>query len=237
MQRYFVNEKKDGYIFMNNDDMHHVKNVMRMNAGDLIECVYNEKVYICKVISPDINKFEIVEELVENNELDIYVTVAVSLVKEKKMDLILQKLTELGVSRIIPVEMERSVVRYDSKRFKKKKERWERICKEASEQSKRNRVPVVDNVMKVSDLDFPDYDIKAVCSVSNKDNLINRYLQKRGKCAKMIFVIGSEGGITDREEKMLNDMGYDSISLGKRVLRVETAAMYVLSVVGYSFMG
>lgn len=237
MQRYFVNDKDNNYMILNKDDMHHVKNVMRMKPDDEIECVYKEKVYICRVLSPDVNKFEIIQEVDEDNEMSVDVTVAISLVKEKKMDLILQKLTELGVSRIIPVEMERSIVRIDSKKFKKKKERWEKICKEASEQSKRNKIPIIEDIRKINELNYEDYDLKAVCSVSNKDNLINNYLQKRRNCAKMIFVIGSEGGITDKEEKTLNSMGYDSISLGNRVLRVETAAIYVASVVSYNYMG
>ena len=152
MQRYFVDNKDNNYMVLDKDDMHHVKNVMRMKPYDLIECVYKERVYVCKVISPDINKFEIVNELDENNEMSVEVTIAISLVKEKKMDLILQKLTELGVSRIIPVEMERSVVRLDSKKFKKKKERWEKICKEASEQSKRNKIPIIDDIKKIKEL-------------------------------------------------------------------------------------
>ena len=237
MQRYFVNNREDNYMILDKDDMHHVKNVMRMKTNDVIECVYKEKVYLCKVLNPEINKFEIVQKLDENNEMSVDVTVAVALVKEKKMDLILQKLTELGVSRIIPVDMERSIVRIDSKKFKKKKERWEKICKEASEQSKRNKIHIIDDIKKVSELNFDNYDLKAVCSVSNKDNLVNKYLQNRKKCAKMIFVIGSEGGITESEEKLLNSMGYDSISLGNRVLRVETAAIYIASVVSYNYMG
>jgi 16S rRNA (uracil1498-N3)-methyltransferase len=237
MQRYFVKERKDNYFLLENDDMHHVRNVMRMSSGDKVECVYKEKLYICEVVDPNVNKFVILAELDDDNELDLDITIAIGLVKEKKMDIILQKLTELGVTKIIPVEMERSIVRLDDKKFKKKKERWEKICKEASEQSKRNKIPVIDDVRKVEDLKLEGYDFMGVCSVANRDNLINKYLQANVNYAKMIFVIGPEGGISAREEAILNDIGYKSVSLGKRVLRVETAAIYVCSIVNFSSMG
>lgn len=237
MQRYFAEEKHGNYIKLFNSDMHHIKNVMRMNVSDKIECIYDEKLYICSIIDPNVNKFEIVDELDDNNELNCEITIAVGLVKEQKMDLILQKLTELGVSKIIPLKMERSIVKLDDKRLRKRKERWISICKEAAEQSKRNKIPIIEDVKDIKNFCCSNYDIKCVCSVSNQENLVNKYLQKNNNCAKMIFVIGPEGGITSREESFLNDIGFTSVSLGNRVLRVETAAIYVASVLNFSSMG
>ena len=122
MQRYFVNEKKSNNLLLSKEDIHHIKNVMRNKSGDLIECIYEEKLYICKIIDPSNQLVEIIEESNENNESTLDVTVAIALVKEQKMDLILQKLTELGISNIIPVSMERSIVKLDENRFKKKKQ-------------------------------------------------------------------------------------------------------------------
>ena len=237
MQRYFAKEQKDNKLVLDKSEIHHIKTVMRMKNGDEIEIIYNERLYICKIDDINSNIFSIVKECNDNNELDIELVVAVGLVKEQKMDLILQKLTELGVKRIIPVKMERSVVKIDDKREIKKLSRWRNICKEAAEQSKRNVVPVVDNIKCLKDLDDIKADYKFVCSVDNKDNLVNKCLQKKTKYAKMIFVIGPEGGITSREEELLNEMGYMSISLGKRVLRVETACMYIASIVSFISMG
>ena len=236
MQRYFAKEKQDNYLILETSDMHHIKNVMRMNKDDNIECIYDKKLYICKIIDTSINKFEIIKTLDEDNELPIEITIAIALVKEQKMDLILQKITELGVSRIIPLKMERSIVKLDDKRFKKKKERWLSICKEASEQSHRNIVPEITDIKTIKELNNDNYDIKCVCSVSNKENLVNKYLQTNNSCAKMIFVIGPEGGITPKEEEILNNQGFTSISLGNRVLRVETAAIYVASILNFSSM-
>lgn len=237
MQRYFAMNRKDNNFILSDGDMHHIKNVMRMKSGDELEIIYNKKLYICKVEDPNVNKFSLVEEVNDNNEMDIDLIIAVGLVKEQKMDIILQKLTELGVKKIIPVKMNRSIVKLDSKKAIKKIERWQSICKEAAEQSKRNEIPVVESIKSIKELKEIETDYKFVCSVENKDNLVNKYLQTKTKYAKMIFVIGPEGGMTPEEEKTLNDMGYTSISLGKRVLRVETACIYVVSVVGFLSMG
>ena len=237
MQRYFAKEKKGNHLVLDKKDLYHIKTVMRMKDDDEIEIVYDERLYICKVGDCVDNSFLIIGELDDNNELDFELVVAVGLVKEQKMDVILQKLTELGVSRIIPLKMERSIVKLDDRKITKKKERWQSICKEAAEQSKRNIIPVVDDVKTIKDLIKEEFDLSFICSVENKDNLVNKYLQKKTKCATMIFVIGPEGGITQKEESLLNDKGYKSVSLGKRVLRVETACMYVASVVGFISMG
>ncbi len=226
MQRYFAKDKIDNNII----------NVMRMNSNDKIECIYNKKLYICRVGDININSFEIIEELDDNNELPIEITIAVSLVKEQKMDLILQKLTELGVSRIIPLKTERSIIKIDDKRFKKKKDRWISICKEASEQSKRNIIPEITDIKTIKELNDYEYDLKLFGSVSNKDNLVNKYLQKNNKYAKIIFVIGSEGGLSPKEEELLTSMNYIPTSLGNRVLRVETATFYIASILNYSSM-
>ena len=236
MQRYFAKDKIDNNIILEISDMHHIKNVMRMNSNDKIECIYNKKLYICRVGDININSFEIIEELDDNNELPIEITIAVSLVKEQKMDLILQKLTELGVSRIIPLKTERSIVKIDDKRFKKKKDRWISICKEASEQSKRNIIPEITDIKTIKELNDYEYDLKLFGSVSNKKNLVNKYLQKNNKYAKIIFVIGSEGGLSPKEEELLTSMNYIPTSLGNRVLRVETATFYIASILNYSSM-
>lgn len=142
MQRYFI-KKKD--FSLEDTDIRHIKKVMRMNINDLIEVVYNNKLYICKITSLEPFNIKVEREETENKTSNISLTVAVSLVKEQKMDLILQKLTELGVSQIIPVSTERSIVKLDKERFAKKKVRWESICKEASEQSKRTAIPELVN--------------------------------------------------------------------------------------------
>lgn len=229
VQRYFI-KKKD--FILEESDIYHIKKVMRMNIYDNIEVVYNSKLYICKITSLEPFNIEIEEELATIEE-KINLTVAVALVKEQKMDLILQKLTELGVSRIIPVSMERSIVKLDKDRFNKKKIRWESICKEASEQSKRTSIPIIGDIMSIKDLSQLDADLKLVCSTKEQEKLFDYYLQNINSYAKIIMVIGPEGGITDKEEEYLIENGYQRVSFGNLVFRVETAAIYVASIINF----
>ena len=236
MQRYFVKEKIDNKFILEQSDIHHIKNVMRNKENDKIEVVYDKKTFICNIDNINDCSLSIIEELEENNELDIELVVVCSLVKEQKMDLILQKLTELGVSKIIPLKTERSIVKIDEKRESKKLIRWQAICKEASEQAKRNNVPIVTDIYTLKDLIKEKSDIKLLCSVNEKNNFINNYLQNYENCAKMIVVIGPEGGFSDKEEEFLVSNGYDRVSLGNRVLRVETATIYVASIINFCSM-
>lgn len=230
MQRYFIKNKD---MLLEESDIRHIKKVMRMNINDKIEVVYNNKLHICEITSLEPFNIKVIEELDEDKKTKIELTVAVALVKEQKMDLILQKLTELGVSRIIPVSMERSIVKLDKERFNKKKVRWESICKEASEQSKRTNIPIIEDIKSIKDLTKEDSDLKLVASTKEKEKLLNYYLQSIEDCAKIIMVIGPEGGISDKEEDILVSNGYNRVSFGNLIFRVETATIYVASIINY----
>ena len=230
MQRYFIKNKD---MLLEESDIKHIKKVMRMNINDKIEVVYNNKLHICEITSLEPFNIKVIEKLDEDKKTKIELTVAVALVKEQKMDVILQKLTELGVSRIIPVSMERSIVKLDKERFNKKKVRWESICKEASEQSKRTNIPIIEDIKSIKDLTKEDADLKLVASTKEKEKLLNYYLQSIEDCAKIIMVIGPEGGISDKEEDILVSNGYNRVSFGNLIFRVETATIYVASIINY----
>ena len=230
MQRYFIKNKD---MLLEESDIRHIKKVMRMNINDKIEVVYNNNLHICEITSLEPFNIKVIEKLDEDKKTKIELTVAVALVKEQKMDLILQKLTELGVSRIIPVSMERSIVKLDKERFNKKKVRWESICKEASEQSKRTNIPIIEDIKSIKDLTKEDADLKLVASTKEKEKLLNYYLQSIEDCAKIIMVIGPEGGINDKEEDILVSNGYNRVSFGNLIFRVETATIYVASIINY----
>lgn len=236
MQRYFVTNKKNDFFYLEAGDIHHVRNVMRYRVGDLIECVFESEVYVCRIEQIDLGMVGIVSKLFERHESKWNVTIAVSLVKEQKMDFILQKLTELGVDRILPLKMERSIVHLDDERFQKKKERWIKICKEASEQSKRNSIPEIMDCISLKELKHYHFDYSYFCSVSQKNCLISKCLDGNLSCGTMIFVIGPEGGISLLEEELLKSYGYLPVSFGNQVMRVETAAIYVASVIHFCSM-
>ena len=234
MQRYFAREKKDNLFILEKSDMHHIKNVMRMKIGDLIEVVYDAKVYKCKVVKN--GGIEIyLEEQLDNNDLNsMEVILIVPVLKEQKMDFILQKSTELGVDRIIPIVTERCVVKVDLKE-EKKHIRWMKIVKEASEQCKRVNVPIIENIKRISDLNYND-GVKYVCSTREISKNIKNVMHNAKKYAKMYIVVGPEGGLSINEEEFLNGLGFVSISLGKRIMRVETVPIYLLSILNYEML-
>ena len=235
MQRYFSNNRENNYLILKESDLHHIKNVMRNKIDDEIEVIYENVVYICRIKNIDPLSLEIIKTINEDRDLNIELSIAISLVNEQKMDLILQKLTELGVTNIIPIKTERSIVRLDDKKEIKKIARWQTICKEASEQSKRTIIPTVNDIITLKELLTIPVDRKLICSLNELTKPINNYLTK--DINSILFVIGPEGGFTDKEEQFLLDNNFSPVSLGKRVMRVETAAMYVASIINYIYEG
>lgn len=235
MQRYFVQEKNNDKFILNDSDIHHIKRVMRCKNNDRIEVVYKETVFLCNIDDIDSLTLSIIDSYQEDRELNINLTVAVSLVQEQKFDLILQKLTELGVSSIIPVKTERSIIKIDQSKQEKKKLRWETICKEASEQSHRVTVPKIYNIMTLKELLNNKKQLNLICSLNDNTKPLQEYLTEEVK--ELLFIIGPEGGFAPKEEEFLIENGFQGTSLGKRVLRVETAAIYVASIVGYVYKG
>ena len=235
MQRYFAKDKKNNELILYESDLHHIKNVMRYKENDQIEVVFHEIVYICNIISLDPLKLSIVTEQRESKDLKVNLTIAISLVQEQKFDLILQKLTELGVTKIIPLKTERTIVKLDDKKVEKKINRWKIICKEASEQSKRTNIPKIDNIKTLKQIINEKDELKLICSLNEKTQYIDTYLKDNIK--NILFVIGPEGGFSKDEEKILLNNKFEPVSLGSRVLRVETAAMYVTSIINYKYRG
>ena len=235
MQRYFKDTKLNEFE-LSDDDSYHIIKVMRNNIGDNIEVVIDKKLYICEIIEMNkLVKVKKIEEVICDSELPCNVTIAQSLVKEQKMDLILQKSCELGVSEIIPINATRSIVKLDKKETKKI-ERWNKILKEASEQSKRIVIPNVNEIMDIKDLAKLDYDIKILCTVNELSMSLKEVLNKDLNNLKILLVIGREGGFTDSEEKIHIDNGFISTTFGRRVLRTETASLYALSIINYILM-
>ena len=233
MQRYFVNEKNNDNFILSNSDIHHIKKVMRCKNNDKIEIVYDKKVYVCNIDEIETLTLSIIDSYEEDRESNINLTIAVSLVQEQKFDLILQKLTELGVTNIIPLKTERSIVKIDSTKEEKKKLRWETICKEASEQSHRTSIPTIEKIMTMKELISNKKDLNLICSLNDKTKSLNSYLTNDVK--EILFVIGPEGGFSPKEEEFLMDNGFKCTTLGKRVLRVETAAICVASIINYIY--
>ena len=236
MQRYFVSNKENDVFILSQDDSHHIIDVMRMNINDEIEIVYDSRLYVGSIISLDNQvKCKQIREL-ETSFNDIpKVIIAQALVKEQKMDYILQKSCELGVNEIIPLITTRSIIKVE-KNDNKKIVRWQKILKEASEQSKRIDIPKVNNIMDFKDLTKVDAKYKFICSVNEKVKTIKSILSNVDNSDTILFVIGPEGGLDNSEEDYLINNGFIPITFGKNVLRTETASSFILSVITYEFM-
>lgn len=235
MQRYFSNKLNNNKFILNNDDIYHITRVMRMKDNDKIEVVYEKEVYLCGLSFNNDIEVNVIKKVEDYKEDNIQITLIVPLLKENKMDLILQKSTELGVSKIIPVVMERSIIKLDKDKEYKKIERWTKICKEASEQSMRVTIPIITEIKNLKDLIELD-GLKIICSTKEKNNTIKSVLMSDKGYKKINIVVGPEGGITEKEEKYLSDNGFIPITLGSRIMRVETVPLFILSVLNYENM-
>lgn len=233
MQQYFAKNKN---LELEDSDYHHIKNVMRMKKGDTIKVVYDDVIYTC-ILTLVSNKssFEITSKETKK-EKAFEIDVAFSLIKEQKLNYLLQKATELGVDKLLPLYTKRCVVKVEPKKELSKKERWSKICKEASEQSFRSDIPVISNILSLNDLIKENYDLKLLCSLNKNTENIKKVLEKNNKCVKILLVVGPEGGFEPSEEQYLLENGFLSVSLGENVLRAETAVVAGISMIKYEFM-
>ena len=151
------------------------------------------------------------------------------------MDFLLQKATELGVDEIIPVISERTVVKIDNKKDNKIS-RWEKIMKEASEQSHRFDIPKMHDITSLKGLVNVNADIKIFCNTNEMSKNIKKVLQDSKKSGTILIVVGPEGGFSDAEVDFLSNNGFVSVTLGSNILRAETVPLYLLSVINYEFM-
>jgi 16S rRNA (uracil1498-N3)-methyltransferase len=230
MQRYFTNKKENNYLVLDSGDIHHIFNVMRMKSSDTIEVVYEKELYICEV---NVNNKSnvLIKKKIETNENITKIVLIIPVLKEQKMDLVLQKATELGISEIIPIITERSIVKASGKE-EKKINRWNLICKEASEQSKRISIPVIHDIIDIDKLSIND-GINIVCSTLESSLTLKKLLHNNPLYDKITIVVGPEGGLSLKEENLLKDKGFTPVSLGNLIMRVETVPIYILSILNY----
>jgi 16S rRNA (uracil1498-N3)-methyltransferase len=233
MQRYFKEITGDE-LLISGDDLHHIKNVMRMKPGHKVSVCDKGQCFICQ-LDHYLDKevvFKVVEKIEHSNELEVEIHLAVGLLKGDKFDLVMQKATEIGVTKIIPLEMKRSIVKLDSKKEAKKKARWQKIVKEAAEQSKRNIIPEVESIQTLDDLIKRESNIKLFAyEQTDKSITLFSHLQKCVKSDIILIVVGPEGGFDIKEVEKLNTNEFIEVSLGKRILRAETASIYFVSVI------
>lgn len=245
LQRYFIDEPGRQQPFtISGDDYHHIVRVMRMKAGDEIICVLpSGKSATCEIaeITAEIVVANVVKWEEGNTELPVHVVIASGLPKGDKLEMIIQKGTELGAFEFVPFTASRSVVKWESKKASKKVERWQKIAKEAAEQCHRNKIPLVSEPVSVKEL------IKISSGYSHKliayeeearegeSSVLSSTLAALKPGETLLFVFGPEGGLTQQEISLMVDQGFKTCGLGPRILRTETAPLYTLAAVSYHF--
>ena len=239
MPKFFVKENQisNNKIEIVGDDVNHITNVLRMKQGEILKVCNQEtgENYIVEIINTKKNSVtcEIQEKLEETAESNVDITLYQGLPKFEKMELIIQKNTEVGVNAIVPVIMKRTVVKLDEKQVSKKLERWQKIAEIAAKQSMRDKIPEIKNIIKINkisdSLKNEKFDTILVAYENEEKTMLKKELKKlenlKDKKYKIAIIIGPEGGISEREIEQLNNLGAKCVSLGRRILRTETAGI------------
>lgn len=245
MQHFFVtpSQVKGEKIYVEGIDVNHMKNVLRMRCGEeLMVSDGNNLKYRCSVEGYEEEQavLRILEEMDVDTELSSRIYLFQGLPKQDKMELIVQKAVELGVYRVIPVSTRRAVVRLDQKKAGKKAERWQQIARSAAKQAKRGYVPEVAFPMSYREAleAARELDVILIPYELAKDMKETKEIIERIRPGKSVGIfIGPEGGFEKEEVELALEYGAMPVTLGRRILRTETAGMAMLSVLMFHLEG
>ncbi|MCU5746395.1 16S rRNA (uracil(1498)-N(3))-methyltransferase [Staphylococcus sp. SQ8-PEA] len=244
MQRYFIHQNADEnqrFFIKDENDVHHIKNVMRNSVGNQIIVTFNdEKVYECQItqIEEGLIEVSLTKQLETETELPLDITVCSGLIKADKYEWLVQKATELGANHFIATEMERSVVKLNSNKVTKKLQRWEKIIKEAAEQSYRLTIPTIDYVSNLKQIydRINEYDYVLIAyedaAKRGEKSTLKQLIKQFNNYDRVLVIFGPEGGLSEKEINMFTNKAYQ-VGLGPRILRAETAPLYFLSAVSF----
>lgn len=243
MQKFFINDNQiiEEKAIITGEDVRHISNVLRMKVGEELQIGNKQKVesYIAEI--ERIEKDKVIAKLIEKcsikNEPNVDIDLYQGLPKADKMEWIIQKTTEVGVNKIIPVEMTRCIVKLDEKDAIKKITRWQKVAEGAAKQSKRDKIPVIENKIKLPELKekIKEYDAFFIAYEEEETNKLKEELKKieNKEFYKIAVLIGPEGGLEKNEVNDLKKDGAKVVTLGKRILRTETAPIVIVSNILY----
>ncbi len=251
MYRFYIDEEQHtgDEAVVTGEDVNHIRNVLRLTEGDRIVLCNGQNVDHLSVITDMSNKNEIrcrvLESRASESELPVRIVLYQGLPKKDKMELIIQKCVELGVSEIVPITMKRCIVKIeDEKSEAKKNARWSEISRAAAKQSGRGVIPEIGKVMSFKealkravneDPDFllvPYENAEGILSLKNFAKRLKASLSENGKRTVSVF-IGPEGGFDESEVEEAKKAGAETVSLGKRILRTETAGFTTAAILMY----
>ena len=236
MYHFFVSEEQINgeNAYMEGSDVNHIVNVLRMKPEEeLLISVKGDWDYLCKIVDIETDRVNLkVLESMEQRELPVNITLLQGIPKSDKLEMIIQKAVELGVSEIIPVKTKRVVVKIDEKKVDTKVNRWNAIAESAAKQSKRSIIPKVHEPMSIDNaLEIvKDFGVKLI-PYENADGIdkTRKILDNMDKTKNISVFIGPEGGFEESEVERIKNSGFEVITLGKRILRTETAGLALLS--------
>ncbi|OFL65451.1 RNA methyltransferase RsmE [Facklamia sp. HMSC062C11] len=248
MQQYFLELEASSsippaFVSLSEGDSHHLLTVLRARTGQEIYVVHQGQRYLARLVGEraGLAQLEVIQRIEVDTELPIQVTIACGLSKNDKLDTIVQKGTECGMASFQPLSLSRDVVRWKDGKSIQKIDRLQKIAQAASQQSKRLVVPQVSS-LKTLDQWLPsldEYDLKLVAyeeeAKQTTSYSLRQALSLGQKGQKMVIVFGSEGGLTQEEVDQLRAKGFITCSLGRRILRAETAPIYALAAISYQF--
>lgn len=243
MPKFFTAREniKDTTLIIDSEDANHLKKVLRINVGDKITVCDGAGIdYTVRVSEIGKNEIEcdIIDRQKSDTEPNINITLYQGLPKAAKMDYIIQKNTELGISKIVPAKLARCVVKLENKAAEDKKfERWQKIAVASAKQSGRGIVPEIGNPMTVDEIieDVKDYDLVFVPYECEDQSRLKTIVESAPDAKDIAFIIGPEGGFDISEIEKLKAAGIKTVTLGKRILRTETAAEAVVSMLMYAY--
>lgn len=242
MRRIFIKALLQEELVITGGDAHHLGRVMRAKAGDRILVADDEgKVgeYELTGFTESSVSMRLVQQVEERTESPVEIVLAQCLPKGDKLDLIVQKATELGVNVIVPLTSDNCVVRYDGRKAKAKQEKWQKIADEAGKQCGRSRLPVVMPVqtfkawLREAAAEQGDTTAVCMCYENELQQGMKDFLQGQKAAKRFVAIIGPEGGFSLAEAALAKELGIASVSLGTRILRAETAAISAAAVIQY----
>ncbi len=235
MRRFFCDNITESTATITGDDAHHISRVLRMKPGDalsLCDGAGGEFDAVIASINPDAVVCTLGERRSSAVESPVNITLFQCLPKTGKMETIVQKCTELGVFAVVPVVSARCVV-IPNKDFEKKRERYNRVALEAAKQSRRAVVPQVQPLVELKKVDPKQFDLFLVAYEEEETRTLKAALRAAGSLASIAILIGPEGGLEPDEVNRLTASDAVCVSLGKRILRTETAGMAMLAQILY----
>jgi 16S rRNA (uracil1498-N3)-methyltransferase len=238
LNRFFIKNEQvsKDILYIEGEDVKHIRDVLRLRTGDKIEAVCEGFIYIGKILRIEKNlvTVKIAEIFKGNGEPSFNIILYQGIPKGEKMDFIIQKCTELGVKEFFPLLTERTVVKVKDKNKEKSKiTRWTKIAKEAAQQSKRDLFPKIDDIISFDDMIELIKGENIIVPYEEEKNNRIRDAIKSIKNGRVNLIIGPEGGFAQKEIETLRGIGANTVTLGPRILRTETAGIVAASILLY----